>query len=288
MRYEVEVGIDRAEDQIVFLREDLSIVHRHSPPSKIVGRHGNGVSFASEHGTDVFQFTLPPFFSGLASVPPDQTKFPTALWLRELLVEGVKTVTLDNELLRAASPPGQGKTGLFSGFNMAHLVARLRDSDARAFAAWISHLRTTISDLDDVRVVQRPEDKYRYLVIRYRNGVELPSWTVSDGTLRLLALTLLAYLRPDGRIYLIEEPEVGIHPTAIETVIQSLSSVYDGQVLIASHSPVVLGLAEPEQLLCFHRDKNGTVITPGNEHPVLRDWRSGTNLSELFAAGVLS
>jgi hypothetical protein len=34
-------------------------------------------------------------------------------------------------------------------------------------------------------------------MIRYKNGIEVPSWALSDGTLRLLALTLLAYV-PDS------------------------------------------------------------------------------------------
>ncbi len=41
-------------------------------------------------------------------------------------------------------------------------------------------------------------------------------------------------------IFLIEEPENGIHPKVMETVIQSLTSIYNGQVLIATHSPVVI------------------------------------------------
>jgi predicted ATPase len=73
-------------------------------------------------------------------------------------------------------------------------------------------------------------------MIHYAGGVEVPQWMVSDGTLRLLALTLLAYLPGVQGVYLVEEPEVGVHPTAIETIIQSLSSVYEGQVLVTSHS----------------------------------------------------
>ena len=124
-------------------------------------------------------------------------------------------------------------------------------------------------------------------MVRYRNGVEVPSWMLSDGTLRLLALTLLAYVPDFSGIYLIEEPEVGLHPTAIETVMQSLSSIYSGQVLLTSHSPLLLSLPQPQDLLCFQRTDEGTEIIPGDQHPMLQDWRSGVNISDLFAAGVL-
>lgn len=85
----------------------------------------------------------------------------------------------------------------------------------------------------------------------------------------------------------IEEPENAVHPTAVETIYQSLSSLYDDQVLMASHSPILLSLAKPEDLLCFARTPEGTTIVPGNEHPALKEWKGEVNLSDLFAAGVL-
>ena len=107
----------------------------------------------------------------------------------------------------------------------------------------------------------------------------VPSWLVSDGTLRLLALTLLAYLPEQDSIYLIEEPENGIHPKAVEGVFQSLSSVYQGQVLVATHSPLFLGLAEPSQLLCFAKNPSGAVdIVSGDKHPALQNWRGEMDL----------
>ena len=110
---------------------------------------------------------------------------------------------------------------------------------------------------------------------------------LSDGTLRLIALTLIAYL-DEPAIYLVEEPENGIHPRAVETVLQSLSSVYGAQVLLATHSPVILSLTEPEQVLCFDRTAEGaTDIVRGSEHPRLRQWRGETDLGTLFASGVL-
>ena len=98
---------------------------------------------------------------------------------------------------------------------------------------------------------------------------------------------LHAYLDQPA-IYLIEEPENGIHPQAVETVFQALSSAYEAQILCATHSPVILSLAEPEQVLCFARTEDGaTDIVRGSDHPNLKDWQRGTDLGTLFATGVL-
>lgn len=110
----------------------------------------------------------------------------------------------------------------------------------------------------------------------------------SDGTLRLLALTLPAYFPEVKGVYLIEEPENGIHPRAVETMFHSLSSVYSAQILLATHSQVILSVAKVSQVLCFSKtEKGSTDIVRGKEHPALRDWKGETNLGVLFASGVL-
>lgn len=125
-------------------------------------------------------------------------------------------------------------------------------------------------------------------MLRYATGLEVPSWTVSDGTLRLLVLTLAAYMSEGERVNLMEEPENGIHPMAIETAYQSLSSVYDSQVLVATRSPVFLSCAQPEEILCFAKNDQGvTDIVPGNRHPRLRDWQGSADINRLFASEVL-
>ena len=110
----------------------------------------------------------------------------------------------------------------------------------------------------------------------------------SDGTLRLLALTLPAYLPDFKGVYLIEEPENGIHPMAIETMFQSLSSAYSAQILLATHSPVILSLSRLEDVLCLKKDDAGaTDVIIGTEHPDLKGWQGEVNLSVLYASGVL-
>lgn len=149
-------------------------------------------------------------------------------------------------------------------------------------------MRTALPDLEGVRTIEREDDRHRYLVVRHANGLDVPSWTVSDGTLRLLALTLPTYMPGFAANCLIEEPENGIHPRAVETVFQSLSSVCESQILLATHSPVSLSVADPADVLCLGKAENGaTDIVSADAHPRLREWHGETNLGALFAGGVL-
>jgi len=168
------------------------------------------------------------------------------------------------------------------------VIDHFKNASPAGFSDWLAHLQTALPDLRNIRTVERPDDKHRYLIIEYSGGLEVPSWMTSDGTLRLLALTLPAYLPDFTGIYLIEEPENGIHPRAVETMFQSLSSAYNAQILLATHSPVILSVAAPQQVLCFAKTDIGAVdIVMGSEHPALREWKGETNLGALFAGGVL-
>ncbi len=126
-------------------------------------------------------------------------------------------------------------------------------------------------------------------MLKYSNGLEVPSWKASDGTLRLLALTMLAYMPQSSGLYMIEEPENGIHPGALEAVFNSLSSVYDAQVLLATHSPEFVAVANIKNLLYFGKTRDGFVdIVPGSLHPRLEEWRNEIDLGTFFASGVLA
>ncbi len=218
----------------------------------------------------------------------DKSLFPTTAAFANLLIDGVLRLDLKPDRLRAPSPPGKGSDLGPDGVNFPFVVANLIERAPERFGAWLSHLQTALPDLVGIRVIDRPEDRHRYLMIQYAGGLEVPSWMVSDGTLRLMALTILAYVPDPPAICMIEEPENSLHPTNIETVMQSLSSVYGGQVLVSTHSPIVLAATKPENVLVFARDsERGTTITRGDEHPALRDWGGEVDLGSLFAGGVL-
>lgn len=227
--------------------------------------------------------------SALGNLPADETKFPVSSWLKDFLNEGVQLFILDSLNIRRASPPGQVRKFKTDGSNLPWVVEDLKKRDMDAYRNWVEHIRTALPDVEEVLTVERPDDRHRYLKVRYSNGMEIPSWLVSDGTLRLLALTLPAYLPDFEGVYLIEEPENGIHPRAIETVFQSLSSVYNAQILLASHSPIILSMVDLADVLCFAKTPEGVSdIVRGSDHPMLQNWKGETNLSVLFAGGVLS
>jgi len=315
VRYELEVGLLDGE---VGINHEILWLVKHTPPKgrqvelfpapqgerpELVSRAGRGRKVAVKKapgGNDNYynegkRKTYNPSFklgrgrSALANLPADTESFPVSSWFRTYLEQGVQPFVLNSQIIQKPSPPGLHRRFRTDGSNLPWVVAELR-KDRTRFAAWLNHVRTALPDITDVQTVERPEDRHSYLVIHYANGATVPSWLASDGTLRLLALTIPAYLPEIDGTFLIEEPENGVHPRALETVLQSLSSIYSGQVLIATHSPVALNLLAPAQILCFAKDTDGaTDIVAGDKHPALRDWKEGEpDLGVLFASGILS
>lgn len=253
------------------------------------GEDPTNVTFSSETGNWKSPFRIAQDKAALASLPEDENKFPVATWFRNALSVGVQRIALSAEELRRPCPPGRTREFLPDGSNMPLVVHALEKDHPEVLESWIAHVREALPDLQSVTTHEREEDRHRYVVLHYANGLKAPSWLASDGTLRLLALTLLAYVPGLSGTYLIEEPENGIHPRAVETVFQSLSSVYSAQVLLATHSPVVLSIASLDQVLCFARAADGaTDVVPGPMHPRLKDWKGDVDLGSLLASGVLS
>jgi predicted ATPase len=239
-------------------------------------------------GGFIHAFRLGSQKSALGNLPEDEEKFPVATWFRRFLQDGIQLLNLNSESMRKPSPPGLSRDFLPDGSNLPWIIDGMRTNHRQKFDEWIEHIRTALPDLRTIKVVNRPEDKHSYLVLSYDNGLEIPSWLVSDGTLRMLVLTLLAYLPNAEGVFLVEEPENGIHPRAIQTVFQSLTSVYGAQVLLATHSPVILSIAKAKEVLCFAKtDKGATDIVRGSEHPALKNWKGDVTLDVLFASGVL-
>jgi predicted ATPase len=317
LRYEIEVGLDARANEFGLNTETLWLMTPPADtaerqrdlfpdvppgPRTLLSQSGSGRRVAIKKtpgGNDNYypegeesykpSFKLGRTKAALAHIPAVEKSFPAGIWFRDLLEHGVRNVVLNSQVIRQPSPPGLGVRFQTDGSNLPWVIADLRRDKPR-YERWIAHVRTALEDIRDIDVVERDEDRHKYIVVKYVTGAEVPSWLVSDGTLRLLALTIPAYLKDLDGVFLVEEPENGIHPRAIETVVQSLSSIYNGQVLIATHSPVALNMLEAHEVLCFAKDPSGaTDVVAGNAHPALKEWKQGQpDLGVLFAAGILS
>ncbi|MGF1657032.1 MAG: AAA family ATPase [Verrucomicrobiales bacterium] len=248
-------------------------------------RLGNAY-FKDEKTKFNLQIRNPTGKSALSTLPEDEMRFPLSNWFKSELITSVQRIMLRSELMQASASPLKDRRFAVDGSNLPQVLRELK-KDKPSWSGWLDHVGTVLP-IKDIEVEEIESTRSLFLVVEYKSGHRVNSWHLSDGTLRLLALTLLAYIKNPGAVYLIEEPENGIHPQAIEAVFQSLSALDEGQALVATHSPVLVAQVSPEQLLCFSKSGDQTDILAGNLHPKLKNWKGGIQLSQLYAAGILS
>jgi predicted ATPase len=266
---------------------------------RLLGKTLKGTDFYSrEKGSYLDSFNFGADKLTLALTPPDEDRYPTANAVRRFLMKGLRYVQLDSAAMRLPCPATRSSELELDGTNLARVVGRLLGSNGTSRtrwppagsvgSRWADHLRYAMPALDSIGWSRREADNAEYVQLRYRDGLEVPSWALSDGTLRMLALTVSAFLPPEPGLQMIEEPENGVHPKALEVILRSLSSVPVGQqMLLATHSPYVVQLCGLDPLLCVKRGAHGTQVIPGSDHPAIKRWDGIPDLGVVFAAGLL-
>ena len=234
-------------------------------------------------------FEMPADVPALAFVPPDAERHPAAAWLRSFLGRECMLYQPALDSLRNAQPsPGVGFAIAPDASTLVWSVLHFASEDARGFEEWNEHVASALPGFVKVEARQREDDGFAYLRVHYRNGMMVPGHGLSDGTLAVLAYTILPYLPNAPRFLAVEEPENGIHPKAIEAILEMLQVMEQTQVWITSHSPIVAAVTELTNLLCLSIGKSGGVaVVPGSHHPVLAHWHGNPSLGTLHSAGVL-
>ncbi|SNY12252.1 AAA family ATPase [Paractinoplanes atraurantiacus] len=121
-------------------------------------------------------------------------------------------------------------------------------------------LASIISDVSGVQVDEDVKRRRREVEFRARGrGEPVSARVASDGTLRAAALLTAAYDPENSGLLCFEEPENGIYPQRLITLVQRLRSIVDRavdrragdpsapltQLLLTSHSPAILRALKP-------------------------------------------
>ncbi len=112
---------------------------------------------------------------------------------------------------------------------------------------------------------------------------------LSDGTLRAIAL-ITALAQPSSRLpsfVAIDEPELGLHPTAIRLLVELIRSVSSRcQVVLATQSPALLDHFEASEVIVADRVAGESRFRRLDEHE-LSSWLDDYSLSQLYDKNLL-
>ena len=197
------------------------------------------------------------------------TESPTALLARREM-QSWRLLQLEPSSLRRPddfmTPPGMRPDGSHlpaTLYSLAHSEdqANSDDLDTWVYEQIAIRLSELIEDVNEVSIDRDEKRQLLTLQVKDKNGTTYPARSLSDGTLRFLALAVLA-LDPFAQgVICLEEPENGIHPERIAAMLELLQDIAVDvtkpvatdnplrQVIVNTHSPAVVHQVPPESLL---------------------------------------
>ncbi|WP_294328608.1 AAA family ATPase [uncultured Sphingomonas sp.] len=94
---------------------------------------------------------------------------------------------------------------------------------------------------------------------------------MSDGFLRILALSAIPEFGEESDVILLDEVEDGIEPHILPRLIERISAESDAQLIMTSHSPLLINFFDQEDVFIVGRDGSGHCV--GASATTLRPFR---------------
>jgi predicted ATPase len=148
-----------------------------------------------------------------------------------------------------------------------------------------SQLANLLPDVANVFVDVDEKRQLKTLLLETTSGIKHEARSLSDGTLRFLALSIIGADPEFGGVICLEEPENGIHPARIPAIVELLGQlVVDAklpidsdnplrQVIINTHSPLVIQRLQTEDVVVSQAYKrDGASLSTFS--PIVGTWRA--------------
>jgi predicted ATPase len=172
------------------------------------------------------------------------------------------------------------------GSNLAAFLYYLQEKRQTSYSLIRRTIQQVAPFFDDFRLEPsrlKPDDIK--LEWRHKGSDQyFDSGSFSDGTLRFIALATL-FLQPQEMfpsVILVDEPELGLHPFAIEMLAALIrQAAQSTQVIVSTQSSLLLDHFDPGDVLVANREGGGTIIERLEPHR-LKDWLEDYSLGQLW------
>jgi predicted ATPase len=183
----------------------------------------------------------------------------------------------DNEALRSDAS------------NLAAFLFLLKAKHPDSYRRIVSTIRLAAPFFDDFRLRPSPfnEQKIQLEWSEKNSDAYFNAHALSDGTLRFICLTTLL-LQPElPPLIIIDEPELGLHPYAIQLFAGLVRSAsHKAQVILSTQSVTLVNQFTPEELIVVDR-KDGASEFRRLSPKDLESWLESYSLGELWEKNVL-
>jgi predicted ATPase len=175
------------------------------------------------------------------------------------------------------------------GGNLAAFLRAMKRTRPDHYRRIVGTIRQLAPFFDDFDLAARSESPRDILLNWRERGSEVTfgPHQLSDGTLRTMALVSLLLQPEPPDVVIVDEPELGLHPYAINvlaSLVRELST--QRQVILATQSALLVDQFEPADIVVAERKGPESVFRRLDEAK-LEDWLKEYSLSELWEKNVL-
>lgn len=172
---------------------------------------------------------------------------------------------LDPEISREDGETESRPEMTYFGANLPSVLNYLRTKHRNAWESILGVMRSVVPDLDDVVVQDSATGNLAIYFKEHGYGRAWNASEVSDGTVRTLALAA-AIFDPRIPLLILEEPENSVHPWIARTIADAcIDAAKEKQLIVTTHSAIVMNAFAPASIVLVWRDKKGTHTKPLRE-----------------------
>ena len=120
----------------------------------------------------------------------------------------------------------------------------------------------------DVKLSEISKDENSMPIFTDSSGKKFGINELSSGEKQLFLRTLaIKMLEPENSIIMIDEPELSLHPKWQQKIVDVYRKIgRNNQIILATHSPHILGNVEKENIILLEKNENGIVeVKTGDE-----------------------
>ncbi len=195
--------------------------------------------------------------------------------------------------IHQARPLESNSTLMSDAGNLAPFLYKIREQNSKYYSRIVNYIRQVAPFFDNF-ILEPSKDSIQLKFKEKNSDLELGSFRLSDGTVRFMALATLLLQPKESlpKIIIIDEPELGLHPMAIDILSEMLNiASRNSQIFLTTQSERLIDHFEPKNIIVIERKQDDSDRYYSDfkklDNEELEEWIQEYNLSEIWNSNII-